>query len=534
MRGVKGLPKALAVLSVVVFASVCATPGFTQVTAFKQSIAESAAKDSDLAAFYRDASYEPVWTGKGNKARERRKALFSALENASYHGLSPSRYNIDQLKAQLKAAKTTRDLGQVEVALSKTFLKYARDIQTGMLKPSRVDQNIVRKVPYRDRKAYLANFVKSSPRSYIKSLTPNTPEYTRLMKEKMRLEKLLGKGGYGEVVKASKLEPGASGAAVVQLRNRLIKMGFLKRSSTKTFDANIQKAVQQFQMAHGLNADGVAGKGTLAEVNKSVESRLQSVLVALERERWTNMPRGKRHVLVNLTDFSAVIMDNGKETFRSRTVIGARKGDRMSPEFSDTMEHMVINPTWNVPRSIATKEYLPMLQENPNAVSHLKLIDQSGQTVSRDGADFTQFTAANFPFDIKQPPSRSNALGLVKFMFPNRHNIYLHDTPAKNLFARETRAYSHGCIRLHKPFEFAYTLLSKQTNDPEGVFHSHLKTGREKQVDLEQHVPVHIIYRTAFTKAKGPMQFRRDIYGRDAKIWKALANEGVVLRAVRS
>ncbi len=534
MRGYRGFHKALAVLSFVVVAGIGATPGLTQVTAFKQSVAESAAKDSDVAAYYRDAGYAPVWTGKDNKARQRRKALFAALGNAGYHGLSKDRYNIEGLKAQLRDAKTNRDLGKVEVALSKTFLKYARDIQTGMLKPRSIDQNIVRKVPYRDRKDYLANFVKSSPRGYIKSLTPKTPEYTRLMKEKMRLEKLLGKGGYGEKVQAKKLEPGASGAPVVQLRNRLIKMGFLKRSSTQTFDSNIQKAVQQFQMANGLNPDGVAGKGTLEEINKPVEARLKSVLVALERERWTNMPRGKRHVLVNLADFSAVIMDNGKETFRTRTVIGARKSDRVSPEFSDTMEHMVINPTWNVPRSIATKEYLPMLQQNPNAVSHLKLIDQSGRVVNRAEADFTQYTKANFPFDIKQPPSRSNALGLVKFMFPNRYNIYLHDTPAKNLFARETRAYSHGCIRLHKPFEFAYNLLAKQTNDPKGVFHGHLKTGRETQVNLEKHVPVHIIYRTAFTKAKGHMQFRRDIYGRDAKIWKALANEGVVLRAVRS
>ncbi|MEE2946230.1 MAG: L,D-transpeptidase family protein [Pseudomonadota bacterium] len=535
MRGYRGLPKALAVLSIVVFTGFAGTPSVAQVTAFKQSIAESAAKDSDVAAFYREAGYEPIWTGKGNKPRERRKALFAALENASYHGLSAKRYDVDGLKAQLKAAKTNRDLGRVEVALSKTFVRYARDIQTGMLTPKRVDQNIVRQVPYRDRKAYLTNFAKSSPRNYIKSLTPKTPEYTRLMKEKLQLEKLLGKGGYGETVQASKLEPGASGPAVVQLRNRLIKMGFMKRSSSQSFDSNLQKAVQQFQLAHGLNADGVAGKTTLKEVNKSAEFRLQSVLVALERERWNNRPegRGKRHVLVNLTDYSAVIMDNGKETFRTRTVIGATKSDRVSPEFSDTMEHMVINPTWNVPRSIATKEYLPMLQKNPNAVSHLKLVDSRGRTVSRDSVDFTQFTKSSFPFNIKQAPSRSNALGLVKFMFPNRYNIYLHDTPAKNLFSRETRAYSHGCIRLHKPFEFAYTLLAKQSSNPKGEFHRHLDTGRETTVPLEKQVPVHIIYRTAFTKAKGPMQYRRDIYGRDAKIWKALANEGVVLRAVR-
>ncbi|MGH1465510.1 MAG: L,D-transpeptidase family protein [Cognatishimia sp.] len=516
-------------------AAICcgATLANAQVTAFKQAVAESASRDAEVSAYYRDAGYEPIWTGKGNKYRERRKALFKALNSASEHGLSVGRYRPEALKADLAAAKTSRALGGAEVMLSKTFLQYARDVQTGMLVPSRIDDGIVRKIPYRDRQQLLANFSKSSPSRYLKSLAPNTPEYARLMKEKLRLERILGKGGYGEKVSTKSLKPGDSGVSVALLRNRLIKMGFLRRSSSKIYDANIQKAVQQFQLAHGLSPDGVAGKGTITEVNKSVEHRLQSVLVAMERERWTNNARGKRHVLVNLTDFTAKIIDNGKVTFKTRTVVGAAKSDRKSPEFSDVMEHMVINPTWNVPRSIATKEYLPMLQKNPNAVSHLRLIDRAGRTVSRENTDFTQFTKANFPFDIKQPPSRNNALGLVKFMFPNRHNIYLHDTPAKNLFSREVRAYSHGCIRLHQPFEFAYALLAKQESQPKTFFHNLLDGGREKQVDLKKDVPVHIIYRTAFTNAKGPMQYRRDIYGRDAKIWKALANEGVALRAIR-
>ncbi len=518
-----------------VLASVMATAPLAEaeVTAFKQSVAEAASRDKDVAAFYRANGYQPLWTGKGNKFRERRKAFFAALGSADEHGLSVKRYDIEGLKAKLAAAKTKRALGEAEVALSKAFVKYARDVQTGMLTPKRVDANIVREVPYRSREAYLTNFSKSSASRFIKSLPPETPEYARLMKEKLRLEKLLSKGGFGEKVTASKLEPGSSGAAVAQLRNRLIRTGFMKRSSTQTFDANIQKAVQQFQLAHGLAADGVAGKGTIQELNKSAEQRLQSVIVAMERERWNNQARGRRHVLVNLTDFTAKIIDNGKVTFETRSVIGATKSDRVSPEFSDTMEHLVINPTWNVPRSIATKEYLPMLKKNRNAVSHLKLVDSRGRTVNRSNVDFSQYTKATFPFNIKQPPSRSNALGLVKFMFPNRYNIYLHDTPAKNLFSREVRAYSHGCIRLAQPFEFAYALLARQESNPKAFFHSILDTGRERQVNLEQHVPVHIIYRTAFTNAKGPMQYRRDIYGRDAKIWKALAKEGVVLRAVR-
>jgi murein L,D-transpeptidase YcbB/YkuD len=163
----------------------------------------------------------------------------------------------------------------------------------------------------------------------------------------------------------------------------------------------------------------------------------------------------------------------------------------------------------------------------------MRLTDARGQLVNRGEVDFTQFDKRNFPFDIKQPPSNRNALGLVKFMFPNAQNVYLHDTPAKSLFSRETRAYSHGCIRLQKPFEFAYALLARQTDDPEGTFHNVLKTGRETKIDLVQNIPVHIIYRTATVPAKGKAHYRRDVYGRDGKIWKALEQAGVALDAVR-
>jgi murein L,D-transpeptidase YcbB/YkuD len=194
---------------------------------------------------------------------------------------------------------------------------------------------------------------------------------------------------------------------------------------------------------------------------------------------------------------------------------------------------MVINPSWYVPRSIVTKEYLPALKKNPNAVKHIEITDSRGRKVNRGAVDFTQFTARSFPYSMRQPPSRGNALGVVKFIFPNPHNIYLHDTPSKNLFAREVRAFSHGCIRLADPYDFAYALLAKQTGKPVAFFKAQLDTGKEVKVDLKQQVPVHIIYRTAFTSPKGHTQYRRDIYGRDAKIWNALNTAGVALRAVQ-
>ncbi len=505
-----------------------------QVTAFMQAVAEASSSDASIAAFYKANGYKPIWTGTGSQDKSRRSALLKALASADDHGLPTKSYDVQFLQTNLRAVKSDRDLGRIEVELSRLFLQYATDVQTGILTPGKIDPGLVMQVPYRGRTQTLVAFAKSSPAGFIKSLPPSSPEYTRLMKAKFELEKQLGGGGWGPKVNANKLEPGMSGPAVVSLRNRLIAMGYMRRSAGQSYDGNLQAAVQQFQLANGLNPDGVAGDGTLTEINVSPEARLASIVVAMERERWINMPLGKRHVWVNLTDFTARIVDNGKVTFETRSVVGANRNDQRSPEFSDMMEFMVINPTWNVPRSITVKEYLPMLQKNPNAAGHLRIINSRGQTVDRSSVDFTQFNARNFPFDMKQPPSDGNALGLVKFMFPNKYNIYLHDTPSKNLFGREVRAFSHGCIRLADPFDFAYALLAKQTNDPQGLFKSMLATGVETVLPLETPIPVHLVYRTAFTSSKGQINYRRDIYGRDAHIFSELQKAGVVLRAVQS
>ncbi|MDK3072621.1 L,D-transpeptidase family protein [Sedimentitalea sp. JM2-8] len=500
-----------------------------QVTVFKQTVAEAATDDADLAAYYRSSAYEPIWTEDSESHWQRRAELLRALSQAHLHGLPPSRYDAAGLERAMQDVRTSRDLGLIEVRLSKTFLRYARDVQTGVLIPSRVDGGIVREIPYRDRLSLIEGFVNASPRQYLNGLPPSSAQYRNLMKEKLRLESLLARGAWGPTVPADSLKPGQNGPAVIALRNRLVAMGLMPVSASPDYDVALQKAVRDFQLTHGLEADGVAGAVTLQEVNASVQSRLKSVIVAMERERWTNMDLGDRHIVVNQTDFSAKIVDHGRVTFETRSVIGKNTGDRRSPEFSDQMEHMIVNPSWYVPRSIVTKEYLPQLKNNPHAVGHIEITDSRGRRVDRSSMDFSQFSARSFPFSMRQPPSKSNALGLVKFMFPNKYNIYLHDTPSKNLFERETRAFSHGCIRLADPFDFAYTLLAAQTDDPQGVFQTALKSGRETKIDLVTPVPVHIIYRTAIMTEKGKPEYRRDVYGRDARIWQALENAGVAL-----
>jgi len=522
-------------VAALMLAAPAAEAGETKFTAFKQAVAEAAADDRDIAAFYRSNGFEAVWTGAGEADRDRRSALLSAMQTVGLHGLPEDRYDTDRLMDILASVRSPRERAMAEVAMTKAFIRLARDMQSGALDPAAVDEDIKRDGAYRDATTYLAGIAATdSPRAYFRSIVPQTREYARLMKEKLHLERLIERGGWGATVPARALERGDSGAAVVALRDRLMRMGYLERSATMVYDAEIAQAVSAFQERHGLAIDGKAGANTMAQINRPAEARLRSVIVAMERERWLNRDRGSRHILVNLTDYSARIIDNDRITFQTRAVVGANSHDRRTPEFSDTMEHMIVNPTWHVPRSIAVNEYLPQLKANPGAAGHLRLYDWRGRQVSRAGVNFNAYNAQTFPFDLKQPPSNSNALGLVKFMFPNKYNIYLHDTPAKHLFQRARRAYSHGCIRLNEPFEFAYHLLARQEESPKEVFQRVLATGQETQIDLEQPVPVHLVYRTAFTDARGQTHYREDVYGRDAKIWNALMREGVTSVATAS
>ncbi len=514
-------------------AAMLALPGFgvsggqAAVTALRQSIAEAASGNEGIAAFYRARNFEPIFVSRSDARR--RAALIKAFDRAGDHGLPVTQYNAQRLKSLFASGKTAPELGRVEVETAKLFLSYADALRSGVLRPRDVDALIIVQPPRYDPTQTLAAFAKSSPTGFIKKLSPSKPEYVRLQKEKLRLEKLIAKGGWGDAVAAKSVKPGAAGVEVVQLRNRLIRMGYLRRTATQSYDGAIQKAVALFQAQHGLTTDGVAGAGTLREINRSVRTRLSQVLVAMERHRWTPTAHEKEHVWVNLPDFHVDIMQNGKSTFRSRVVIGKETEDRATPEFSDVMEFMVINPSWYVPRSIVTKEYLPLMQRNRNAQSELQIIGRNGKPVSRGAINFNQYNERTFPYSMRQPPSKGNALGLVKFMFPNKYNIYLHDTPAKALFGKEVRAFSHGCVRVHEPFEFAYALLNRQRKDSRDYFQSVLQSGKERRVDLQKPIPVHLGYFTAWVDARGKPQYRRDVYGRDGAIFAALQRAGVTL-----
>ena len=499
---------------------------------FTQALAEAASAGEATAAFYAARGYAPLWTGPADAAR--RQTLLTALDQAENHGLPVARYDAAGLRRGFAAVVTEGDRGRLEMAMTQAYLAFAADLSSGVLVPKSVDGGILRDVARPDPAMLLARAEAADLGAFLNGLAPRAPEYARLMKEKLTLQRRIAAGGFGPPIGVDKLAPGASGAAVVRLRDRLVALDYLSHSATMTLDRSLQAALQRFQQDNGLTADGVAGASTIDALDTAPDTRLKSVIVAMERLRWMqDVELGTRYVWVNQPDFTAKLIDHGRVVFQTRTVIGKDVPDQRSPEFSDMMEHMVVNPSWSVPRSITTKEYLPLLQSNRNAVSHLQVIDGAGRVVPRGAVNFAAYSARNFPFALRQPPSDGNALGKVKFMFPNPYNIYLHDTPSKSMFDNEVRAYSHGCIRLGDPFDFAYALLSMQSDDPKAEFARHLDTGRETTVPLVTPLPVHLVYFTAWPNAKGTMGYRRDVYGRDGRIFQALTDAGVVLRGVQ-
>ena len=479
--------------------------------------------------FYTENDYELIWFGNNALASQRRAELVNSLQSASFHGLPGNKYQVNSLLSKLSTSDSLFEIGLLEGLFMIAFSEYASDLDTGVLIPSEVDSDIVRHIDDKDTDFYIQGLLSRNPYDYFRSLGPQSSEYARLLVEYQKLSEIIRNGAWSNIATDRILRFGDSGDDVVAIRNRLFDQGYMPNSISTKFDKNLLKAVQKYQSDNGLIPDGIVGEGTILELNISAEQRLSSIIVALERERWLGDTLGQRHIWVNLADFTAKIIEDHAVVFETRTVLGVNDESMRSPEFSDKMEYLVVNPTWHIPVSIAKNEYLPELKKDPEALPFLKLFDSSGSLVDRESIDFSILGKNYFPYEMKQLPSTTNALGLVKFMFPNPYNIYLHDTPAKDLFMKEVRDFSHGCIRLHEPFDFAYALLEKQTDEPQSEFQNALKSEEETIILLSKSVPVHITYRTAFTKAGGGIEFRRDIYGRDQKIYDALVELGLEL-----
>jgi murein L,D-transpeptidase YcbB/YkuD len=310
---------------------------------------------------------------------------------------------------------------------------------------------------------------------------------------------------------------------VAEIRNLLAATGDYEwRTPGDPFfyDEQLAIAVKRFQARHGLEAKGLIGKQTIVAMNVPVEDRVRQIMLNMERWRWMPENLGDYYFLVNLASFELQRIQANTIIDRMDTVVGAPA--TQTPEFSDELEYVEFNPTWTVPYSIATKEMLPRLRNNPFAYSVDFEVFIGGKLASWGSIDWSAYGPGNFPFTFRQKPGPKNALGKVKFMMPNKHNIYLHDTPSKDKFLQTARAFSHGCIRLSRPVDLAYALVPDLGGWSKERIDAAWASGKTTRASFTDHIPVHLMYGTAFRGDAGMIEFRPDVYGRDRKLYNAL------------
>ncbi len=496
--------------------------------ALKSSLGEFYSSSDPISLFYSERKFEPFWI----ENRKRLESLLRSLNQVGSHGLPKSRYPLKELSQAIFENEPTQK-ANLELMATEAFLLFAQDVSGGILNPNIIDMNINVVSQRKDPNIVLASLTESlDVEVFFQDLFPSSSEYTALISELNRLKEVLLNGAWGDLVPTDvPLQVGMTHDNVPFLRKRLSAMGYpVYQTNLRLFDDQLDASVKKFQEYHGLNPDGVFGAKSIEAINVPPKTRIVQVLVNLERMRWNNQDRGGEYVLVNQPNFHAYFKSENKKVWQSRVVIGLPSNQ--TAEFNDTITHMVVNPTWHVPKSIAVDEYLPLIQSDPNFLidnEMVLMVRGTDSIIDSNLIDMQAFTPENFPFLIKQIPSNINALGLVKFMFPNKFSIYMHDTPMKDLFFKDERTFSHGCIRLQEPFEFAYSLLRDQEVDPETKFQELLQKEEETYINLSRKIPVYITYRTAFFDEFGQIHYRADVYGRDALVYMALVDAGVSL-----
>jgi murein L,D-transpeptidase YcbB/YkuD len=419
----------------------------------------------------------------------------------------------------------------LELLCTDAFLLYGSHLLTGRVDPAAINPTWTAEGRRADLVRHLEQaLTNTSLRAALADLRPPQPEYDALRRALYRYRTLDANGGWPTLPEGPKLEAGTQDERVPLLRRRLRITGDLAASAAPedslTVDSTLAQGVQRFQERHGLAVDGVVGPATRAALNVPADERIQQIRTNLERWRWLPADLGGLHVRVNIAGYELRVVENGTDVLRMRVVTG--QAYRQTPVFSDQISYLVLNPYWHVPHSIAVKDKLPDFQRDPSLVSRLGYEVFRGwgadaTPIDPSTIDWSALSASTFPYRLRQRPGPQNALGQIKFMFPNAHSVYLHDTPSRYLFDRATRSFSSGCIRVEHPLDLAVTLLRHNEGWTRERLRAATRGDTERTVMLAQKVPVHLLYWTAWAEADGPVQFRRDVYDRDGAVRSALA-----------
>lgn len=472
-----------------------------------------------LQKFYVNRGYSPAWSDHSGQTLL--SELVSFIWRIDEHGLSPDDYHL----SALESANAGDDPVAVELLATDAFLTMAAHLVGGRLNPVTIETDWTAMRRERDLVKHLEDAVSSRTiAASLSDLEPNSPGYGFLKHALAMYRKSSRDGGWSPIPEGAALKPGHEGPGVVKLRERLRATGLLDVSASVSdrFDAELQAAVAMFQHRVGLEADGVVGPKTLRELNKSPAERVDQIRANLERWRWLPEDLGDRHIRVNIADFRLEARRNGRIERVHDVIVG--QPYRMTPVFSGEISYVVLNPWWDVPDSIARLDKLPEFRKDPKTVTRLgiEVLDRSEKVIDPKDIDWGRYTTGNFPFRLRQRPGPHNALGMVKIMFPNRHNVYLHDTPSRDLFARTERAFSSGCVRVSDAIGLAEWVLDEMPGWTRSEIDHTISEKREKRINLRKNIPVYILYFTAVSEPDGSLRLINDIYGRDARLVAAL------------
>jgi L,D-transpeptidase YcbB len=498
--------------------------GSVPIAEFKTNLGGQLARRPDWATedqwthvtrLYKGYQNAPLWMDEDGLLEPRADALVDALVQSTSDGIALDHAPLDELIGVLdtiERAKSLRDKGpkpsaatwaRADLLLTTAYVGLAEDMLTGQVDPTTVGQSwhIDPQEDKIDSAITLALRGRNMPNEFAK-MRPQDAEYAFLRERLEDYRKLVANGGWPSVPAGKSLKRGdrADPARLSALRARLEGEGIDAGASDSVFDESFAAAMAQFQERHGIVVDSQLGSETLDALNVPAADRLMQIAANLERHRWLPRTLGSRYVWVNVPAFKLAGYENGEKTIEMKVIVGAEYDGRATPVFSDKMEYVVFRPYWNVPPTIAANELFPQF---------------AAQGMPADYETYTE----NGELRIRQVPGERNALGLVKFLFPNDFNIYLHDTPQDKLFEKDIRAFSHGCIRVEKPAELAQWVLGWDRGRVESAMHG----GNNRTITLKNKIPVYITYMTVFAR-DGNVWFGNDLYRRDSELGQALAS----------
>lgn len=483
-------------------------------------------------AVYRARDMRPFWVDKSG-VLPRGRQLVSLLFQADLDGLDPGDYGADVVGTML-AATDLDTLARLDVMLSEGLVQFAADLGRGRTAPNVADPDLY---PYRkdvDKAAVLSAVESAADLAVqVHRYRPRSPRYDRLRSALAAYRAMAEMGGWEPIPEGPTLKPGMTDPRIGLVRARLALWGDLAADVDRLpggidgdfYDDALVQAVERMQYRHGLAQDGAIGRNTLAALNVPVEDRIDQIVLNLERRRWLPDDLGARYVYVNLADFNLKVVDGEKTIHDARVIVGLPY--RRTPIFSDRMSYLEFNPYWHVPPSIARRDLLPKIQADSGYLAKngfTLFSDWSAGAIVLDprSVDWSAVTQQNFGYKIRQDPGDGNALGRVKFMFPNRFDVYLHDTPTKSLFARAERSFSSGCIRVMDPMRLAEIVLEGVPGWTRERIDKIVESGERTVVSLPEPLPIHLSYLTAWVNKDGAVHFRSDIYDRDTVLAQAL------------